>query len=235
MAGAFTGFTKKTIAFYRGLEKHNDQAWFEAHREDYLTQAMEPAQALVLELGPKVQALRPGIGFSPDYNGKGSIKKIHTDRRFNPDRDPYKSWLDIMFWEGPLKAKKDNSIFGLRLTAGELYFFAGLKHFDPKVLKVFRAATADEATGPALAKLAAKLAKQEYTLGGVDGYKQVPRGFAADHPRAELLRHNGMFAMHKEPVSEVVFTPKLSAYALKHFKAMLPLHAWCVDVLTRLD
>jgi uncharacterized protein (TIGR02453 family) len=235
MAETFTGFTPQTIEFYRGLAEHNGQAWFEAHRADYLAHAMAPAQALVLELGPRLQELRPGFQFSPDYNGKGSIKKIHTDRRFNAEREPYKTWLGIFFWEGSLTTKKDNSVVSLRLSGDELMLAAGFKHFAPPVLKAYRAAVADEAAGRELVLLTAKLAKPGYEIGGAGGFAQVPRGFPADHPRAALLKHNAICVMHREPISDVLFSPKLAAHLLKHFQEMLPLHAWCVETASRLN
>ncbi len=235
MAGAFKGFTPQTIQFYRGLSQHNDQTWFEAHREDYLKYAMEPAQSLVLDLGPQLQKLRSGFQFNPDFNGKGSIKKIHADRRFNRDREPYKTWLGVFFWEGPLKTKKDNSVVSLRISPNELRLFAGFKHFEPSVQKAYRAAVADEASGQALEQITVKLAQQGYTIDGAAGFAKVPHGFPADHPRADLLKHDALVAFHSEPLSDVVFSPKLADYALKHFKAMLPLHAWCVDALARIS
>jgi uncharacterized protein (TIGR02453 family) len=131
----FSGFPKETLEFYKGVLKNNTREWFEAHRNDYMQNVIAPAQAFVSEVGPKLQKLSPGVQFSPDYTGKGSIKKIHTDTRFQKDREPLKPYLDIMFWEGPLAAKKDNSVFFLRVQPQSVGIVAGIKGFDKPTLQ----------------------------------------------------------------------------------------------------
>jgi uncharacterized protein (DUF2461 family) len=37
-----TPFTRKTIAFLRSLERHNDRDWFRAHKDDYERHVREP-------------------------------------------------------------------------------------------------------------------------------------------------------------------------------------------------
>src|SRR5687768_9106281 len=96
----FTGFPKEALEFYRGVEKDNTREFFEKHRAEYIEHVIGPAQAFVSEMGPKLQQVSPGVAFNPDYSGKGSIKKIHTDTRFQQGRAPLKTYLDIMFWEG---------------------------------------------------------------------------------------------------------------------------------------
>lgn len=234
MAGNFTGFSKKTIEFYKQLEKHNDQQWFEEHRDDYLEHAMQPAQALVEELGPRLRKLSGGIGFSSDYNGRGSIKKIHTDRRFNPDRDPYKTWLDIIFWEGPFSSIKDNSVLGLRITPVELHFFAGLKHFNKQALKAYRQAVIDSKLGPQLKKATEKVVKAGYELGGTKGYKQTPRGYASEHPNAPFLLHDGLYAVWSGSHPKELFSADFVDFAHGKLKDMYPVHKWCVAALETL-
>src|SRR5687768_6534350 len=134
----FTGFPKVTIEFYKGVAKNNSREWFEKHRSEYMSDVIAPAQAFVNEAGLKLQKISPGVQFSQDYTGKGSIKKIHTDTRFQKDRAPLKPYLDIMFWEGPLAAKKDNSVFFLRIQPHGMGLVAGIKGFDKPTLQAYR-------------------------------------------------------------------------------------------------
>ncbi len=227
----FSGFSKRTLTFLRQLKQHNDKQWFEDHRGDYERHFVAPAQAFVLAMGPRLQGFAPGIGFDPNHTGRGSVKKIFTDQRFAKDRPPFKTWLDVIFWEGPLEAKKDNSVFFFRLLPDLLVLGAGIKGFTPEVLRAYREAVVDGRRGAALGRTLDSLLQHDgYHLGGAS-YKQVPRGFDADHPRAALLRHGGMHVWFETKVPEEVFSEALPDYAYEHYKRLAPLHKWCVKLL----
>ncbi len=233
-ATKFTGFPKQTIEFYQNIARNNNREWFEAHRADFLAYAIAPAQAFVNEVGPKLRLISPGVNFSPNHNGKGSIKKIHQDPRFVKDRAPYKSWLDIMFWEGPIDAKKDNSIFFMRINPQQLILVAGIKEFQRPVVLAYRAALADSKAGKELQGIVAKLEKQGYEVKG-RSLKQHPRGFDKTLPWADLALHEALYSVVDIPHPAELSSPKLVDFALKHWKAMLPLHRWLVGhVLPRL-
>ena len=230
----FSGFPKEAIGFYKGVEKNNTREWFEKHRPEYIEHVVTPAQAFVNEMGPKLQQLSPGVSFSPDYTGKGSIKKIHTDTRFQKDRVPLKPYLDIMFWEGPLAAKKDNSVFFMRLSPQGLGLVTGGKGFDRPTLLAYREALADPQAAKGLQAILAKLEKQGYAIKGAT-LKQTPRGFDKTLPWAGLALHEALFAVIDLPLPVELHSAKLMDVALKHWKAMAPLHTWLVrNVYSRL-
>ena len=54
-----------------------------------------------------------------------------------------------------------------------------------------RDAIADDRTGPELEKLSSSLRRRGWQLGG-ETLKRTPRGYDADHPRTELLRHKSI-------------------------------------------
>jgi uncharacterized protein (TIGR02453 family) len=229
----FYGFSKQTLTFLRQLGKHNNREWFAAHRADYEQHYVLPAQALVMALGPRLRKISPGINYDPNHTGRGSIKKIFTDQRYR-DRPPYKTWLDLIFWEGPLKVKKDNSVLGVRLTPEGLWFFAGLKHFESKVLKAYRSAVDDAQLGPALARAIDQVRRRgDYQFPGPE-YKQVPRGYSADHPRAALLRNAAIYAWRCDRLPSEIYSHALLDYAQARLSDMAPVHKWCVEMLGRL-
>jgi uncharacterized protein (TIGR02453 family) len=228
----FNGFSKQTPTFLRQLASNNNREWFEAHRSDYEQHYVEPAQALVMALGPRLKKLSGGINFDPNHTGRGSIKKIFTDQRYR-DRPPYKTWLDLIFWEGPLKAKKDNSVLGVRLTPAGLWFFAGLKHFDTKVLRAYRQAVDDSKLGPALTRAMTQVEKRGDYRFPEPEYKQVPRGFSAEHPRADLLRMAALYAFRCDKLPKELGSASLVDYAYARLKDMAPVHKWCVKLLGR--
>ncbi len=67
-AKAFQGFTKATVAFFRGLQKNNSKEWFESRREVYDHHVMEPAKAFVVAMGAKLREISPRITAIPRIN-----------------------------------------------------------------------------------------------------------------------------------------------------------------------
>jgi uncharacterized protein (TIGR02453 family) len=230
----FSGFPKEAIEFYRGVEKNNTREWFEQHRDEYIQNVISPAQAFVNEVGPKLKKISAGVSFSQDYTGKGSIKKIHTDSRFVKDRPPLKPYLDIMFWEGPLAAKKDNSVFFIRVTPHGMGLVTGCKGFDRPTLLAYRETLGDPKAVKELQTILGKLEQQGYAIKGAS-LKQVPRGFDKTLPWANLALHEALFAAIDLPLPAELHSEKVVDLCLKHWKAMSPLHLWLVKhVLPRL-
>jgi uncharacterized protein (DUF2461 family) len=64
---------------------------------------------------------------------------------------------------------------------------------DAGQIALFRAATAADDSGRALADLVSSLAADGHEILG-DVMKRVPRGYPADHPRAGLLKHRSLIA-----------------------------------------
>ena len=63
----------------------------------------------------------------------------------------------------------------------------------------------------------------------------VPRGYEAEHPRAELLRYNGLWAHAANAVDPaLITTPKLVDACLEHCRRLAPLHRWLVRVQQQL-
>ena len=109
---SFTGFPPETFAFLAGLEKNNSKEWFEAHRGDYEAYHVGPAKLFVAAIGPRLKAISKTVNAEPRVNG--SIFRINRDVRFSKDKRPYKTTLDLWFWEGD-KRGWDSPGFFLRL------------------------------------------------------------------------------------------------------------------------
>ena len=78
------------------------------------------------------------------------------------------------------------SLDGLRIKAAWWYP-------RPEQIASFRAAAAADESGGELEELVTSLAVDGYEILG-DVMKRVPRGYAAEHPRADLLRHRSLIA-----------------------------------------
>ena len=193
---SFTGFPPETFTFLKGLAKNNSKDWFEKHRNDYEQFHLSPAKAFVEAIAPGLKKISKSINAEPRVNG--SIFRINRDVRFSKDKRPYKTTLDMWFWEGETRGWEAPGFY-LRIMSHGFIAGAGLYGFSPAQLKIFRAAVIDEKSGAALLKM----------VQGLDGLKlgdptrkKVPRGFDADHPRAQFLLCDGGFMppmKHRSP------------------------------------
>ena len=226
---AFDGFPEQTLQFLDELDQNNNRDWFQAHKDDYQQHVLAPTQDLVFALGARLQELSPGIRYDPRANG-GSIMRIYRDLRLSKDKTPYNPNVRVIFWEGPGK-RMENPSFFVRIDPDGVSLYAGIHVFPKPLLSAYREAVIDEALGAELeAAMAAVQEAGGYTLGG-EHYKRVPRGYDADHPRADLLRYNGLWAHTAHAVdAATITTPRLLDACLKHCRNMAPLHRWLVTV-----
>lgn len=165
----FTGFPKEGLAFLRGLALHNEKAWFDAHRADYQAHLLAPAVAFVSTLGPKLRKLSPVVQFEPRVNG--SIFRMNRDIRFSKDKTPYKTHLDLWFWEGGEKGWETTGFF-FRMFPDRLLLGAGMHTFGKPQLDAYRAAVVADKPGKALQVLVAGFTRRP------DGRRRLSHGVA---------------------------------------------------------
>ncbi len=230
MRSDFTGFSLETIRFYYELKLNNDRPWFEENKSRFQSAAIEPAQRFVEAIGERLASLAPGVVADPRINK--SIFRIYRDIRYSKDKRPYKTHLSMIFWEGPLK-KMENPGFYLQINPESLFIGAGLHIFSKTVLETFRESVADDKTGPELETILADLhSNSTYRIGG-EQYKRIPRGFPADHPRADLLRYKGIYAYVETPHPREMFTAEFPDYCFRHYAELAPLHQWMKRLVDR--
>lgn len=224
----FPGFGAGARRFFADLAKHNDRGWFEANRDRYERDVLAPAAALVEDLAPRLAKTWPGLTWGTQRSGAGSIMRIHRDVRFSADKRPYKENLGILLWIGP-GAKMERPGFYFHLAARECFFYAG-SHFLPKpALARYRGAVADGKRGAALERILGRLDAAGLKVMEEPAYKRVPAGYPPDHPRAILLRHDGLGVYTDVSAAEAAdpgLAERLAAVALK----ARPLVDWLVEV-----
>jgi uncharacterized protein (TIGR02453 family) len=227
---AFTGFPPDRLAFLADLAVHNEQAWFAAHKQAYQATLLEPAQAFVSALGERLQTLAPGIHVDPRSDGRGTLMRLARDTRFSDDKTPYKIELSGLFWEGDGQ-KTACPAFGFRLQVDGMDLMAGMFTFAKDALQAFRAAVADEQQGSELARIIDSLrATTGYAVQGAY-YKRVPAGYDPSHPRADLLRYQGLYVHPPRLDVDVVCSATLVDRCVEHFRTMAPVQRWLVKVL----
>jgi len=139
------------------------------------------------------------------------------------------------------RAKMGTPGFGLQITTKQVELVAGQFTFDPGRLAAFRRAVLDDSAGSALSAAAAHLAPPggtpagglaadsasaaPYPLGGRQ-LKRVPRGYDADHPRAEWLKYKGLHVFSPPISLAVAAAPELVDVVMTHFHQMAPIWDW---------
>lgn len=220
----FSGFPPQGIDFLTNLAMNNDRTWFEGHKADYQQFLLEPAQAFVRDLGARLQTISDAIRTDDRANGSGVLMRIHRDTRFSKDRSPYKTNISGMFWAG--EKKTTSPAFGFQLEAAGMALMGGIFKFTPPMLAAYRSAVHEESTGQALVDILATLcATDNYRIEG-EHYKRVPKGFDTNHPRADLLRHDGLYASPPSLAIKDVHSAELVDLCYAHFQKMSPLFHW---------
>jgi uncharacterized protein (TIGR02453 family) len=226
---AFAGFPRKGLEFLEGLANDNTRLYFEIHRDTYQSALLQPAKDFVVALGEELRArVSPAIRAEPRING--SILRINRDTRFSADKRPYKEHVDFWFWEGDGPSRERPGLF-IRLRPATVTLGAGMHRFEPPVLAAYRAAVADEATGRALeSAITEATGLRGVTVGGAQ-YKRVPREFGADHPRADLLRHNALYVSGDWKLPRSVSGPAFVGWAAEKLERMAPVERWLTAAL----
>jgi len=89
-------FSPALFDFFRDLRQNNEKSWFEANRDRYEEDVVEPCKVFVLAMRPHLRDISPHFQAEPRIRG-GSLFRIHANLRFNPDRPPYKEQTGVQF------------------------------------------------------------------------------------------------------------------------------------------
>ncbi|MCW2787503.1 MAG: hypothetical protein JWP74_4020, partial [Marmoricola sp.] len=184
----FQGFPEAALDFYDDLEMDNTRSYWEAHKATYLESVKAPMVALTDALAPEF--------------GTAKIFRPFRDVRFAKDKTPYKINQGAFISAGPACGwYVDISARGVR-TGGGAYDVSSTN------LARIRASIDSEATGKQLEKILEKLRKAGFEIGGTR-LKTTPRGYDADHPRIDLLRHKSLTIGRSYGFEPVIHTPEL--------------------------
>jgi len=221
-ATGFTGFADANARFFRALARNQNRDWFLAHKDEYERGWLQPMKDLLTEVRFTLER-----GY-PCELGEPKVFRIFRDVRFSNDKSPYKTQVAGYV---PVAGPSGRAVgpVALYLHLGlETYVGAGHWIMEPPQLALFRAAVVDERRGGDLAGRLAKLEKAGFTVGSHDALKKVPRGFDAEHPRAELLKRKGLVVEFPSFARELIVSRKLVDYLLAQARRAAPVVEWLV-------
>jgi len=225
----FAGFPREGLTFLADLAENNDRDWFKPRKDTYTRLLVEPAQDFISALGRRLKSISEGIRYDTAANGRGSLMRVYRDIRFSKDKSPYKTNVGIIFWEGE-GAKTERPGYYVHITPGGATVMAGQHHFAKGMLEAYRQAVVDKGLGAEMVEVLQEIAAAgDYAIGGAH-YKRVPRGYPADHPRAEMLKYNALWASAPHISPDVLCSPAIVDVAFEQCLALASLHRWLVRV-----
>jgi uncharacterized protein (TIGR02453 family) len=196
----FQGFPERALIFYEGLEADNSKPYWTDHREVYERDVRAPMLALLAELEEEF--------------GPGKLFRPYRDVRFAKDKTPYKT-------------NAGASVEGLYvgLSADGLFVAGGYYRTAPDQVERLRRAVADDVQGAALERAMAAVRAAGHEVGG-ERLTRAPRGWPADHPRIELLRHKTVVASRGWEPEPWLHTRAVLDRVRASWRAYAPLTAW---------
>jgi uncharacterized protein (TIGR02453 family) len=219
---AFAGFDRDAVQFLHELAANMTKEWFAANKERYEARWVAPMQALLDDV-----AARLAKPYAPVKLGAPKLFRIYRDTRFSKDKSPYKTHVAGVI---PIASNKmgEGGCAAMYMHFGidEEFIGVGTYFFDDKQLAKWRKLVAADKTGAPLAKLVAKLRAAGYPVGGHDDYKKVPKPYADDHPRAELLKMRGLTGGFPAMPKGMLHDAKLADWLVEHGRATAPLVVW---------
>jgi uncharacterized protein (TIGR02453 family) len=219
----FQGFADRDATFFKSLAKHNDREWFQAHKPEFERGWNTPMKLLMSEVRESIDEAYRGLGLD-----EPRLFRIYRDVRFARDKSPYKTELSGMIALRSGKSEAADLPTALFFQVGAERTFAAAGHYmmEKDSLERFRRAVADDKRGRELEKLLAKLDKAGFRADSHEPYKRVPSGYAADHPRAELLKRKGLTVSFPALPKALLTSPKLVKWLSDACEKSLPLIAW---------
>lgn len=219
----FSGFPAQGLSFLAALGT-KDKPWFDANRATYQSDVVAPAKAFVVALGEALaEGSYPHIQAQPKVNG--SMTPINNDLRFSPNASPYKDHLTFKFWEG--ENKKVAPTLWVRLHPVDGVGFAS----GAVLTDLDRWRRGVDANGEPLAAAIATLRSDEEADLAAGGLKRVPKPFAADHPREELLRARGFQVRWITPIPDSIATADFVDDCAAQLEKAVDVHRWLVAEL----
>ena len=203
--GAFPGFPVAALDFYDDLEMDNTKSFWTAHKETYDAAVKAPMTALVAALEPEF--------------GKAKVFRPYRDVRFAKDKTPYKNHQGAFVPSGP------STGWYVEVGAPGVRVGVGFYEASSPRLAAIRQAIDDERRGTELRGIVDALVAEGWVLGG-DRLKTTPRGYDADHPRIDLLRHRSMTLGRSYGFEPFIHTAELLERVRDDWRAAAPFVDW---------
>ncbi len=217
--GQFRGFSRTTFTFLRDLGRHNDKAWFEAHRPIYEQHVLQPLRALVSDIADSMLGIDLSFEVEPAV-GK-TISRIYRDTRFSKDKSPFRDCMWLTF----KRSGQDWSRYipGYFLEINPTWYRYGLGFYDaaPDLMARFRQRIDEDPKS--FLKAVAWFDKQDvFTLEG-ETYKR-PIGQDKPKPVRTWYQCKSFYLSHNCSIDDAILSPEFADQIAEHFTLAAPLY-----------
>lgn len=206
---------KPGLNFLGKLKKNNNKEWFDKNKKEY----DEIRKNIVEFVSTSIKEI---IKFDPTLTGleaKQCMFRINRDVRFSKNKSPYKTNFGLSF----NRDGKSSPFAGyyLHIEPGECFLAGGSYAPMPEHLSAIRQEI--DYNFDEFKKIVGNKEFKKY-FGTLQGEKlsRPPKGYEADNPAVEFLKHKQFLMWHK--FDEKKLTEKdFQKYYLAVFKAMKPM------------
>lgn len=213
---------KALLEFLEALNKNNSKDWMDHHRKQYRSLRGEFIHWL-----DRMDARLAQI--DPDYYptpGRSGINRINNNLLYHPHRPVYKDHFGAGLDKAPGMGD-----FYVQVGIGECLLAGGIWRPGPEKLKKIRQAI--DYDGEVLKGILEKPGFRDM-FGGLyedEKLQRMPKGFEADHPQADLLKHK-TFAVVRPVEAKQVLSPGFEDLVVETYLEMLPFRRYLNRALT---
>ena len=216
MKNTFPGFPKEGMAFLRALKKNNDREWFAPRKSNFEKTVKAPMIELVGALHGEM------MRFAPEYVGEPAkcVYRIYRDTRFSKDKTPYKTYASALFLRRGFDKYSGCAAYYFAVSPDNIEVAGGVYTPDRDVLLTVRQHIAENHKQFRTILSAPKVKR---LLGDLQGEQlsRPPKGFAAEHPAADLVRRKS-FLLDVTLDPKLATTPRLFKELVNRIEAMTP-------------
>jgi uncharacterized protein (TIGR02453 family) len=214
---AMTTIKKSTLDFLKSIKQNNNREWYVLNKSAYI-EAKSDYEVFIQKVIYEI------IDFDPIMKGleaKNCIFRFNRDTRFSNDKSPYKTNFGAFIVRGGKKNADRLAGYYIHLEPGENMLAGGAYMPPAPWLNAIREKIADE---PELFSGIVNAKDFKKYFGQIEGekLKKAPKGFPADHPQIDLLRHKS-FHVVSMVKDDLILSEKFLDHTISAFKAMKPL------------
>lgn len=221
-------FSPASFGFLRALARHNERAWFLAHKADYERHLRQPFLRLIADLAGPLATISPHYRADSRPLG-GSLFRIYRDVRFARDKRPYKEWAGARFFHERFRERQgDTPSFYIHVQPGHCFVGGGLWHPQPAAVKRVRDYLVNN---PVSWKQATRnpAFRRAFTLGG-ESLKRPPQGYDPAHELIEDIKRKDFVCVAPMP-DALLLRADLSRQIIRRFVLAAPMIDWLCGAL----
>lgn len=206
---------KHALQFLAKLKKNNSKEWFDKNKKEY-DELRKEVVVFVTKMIGHIQVFDSSIA---GLEAKQCMFRINRDIRFSKDKSPYKNNFGLSFNAGGKNSGKAG--YYLHIEPGECFIAGGSYAPMPEHLTAIRQEI-DYNFDEFKKILSHKDFKKYFTSLSGEKLARPPKGYDAENPAIEFLKHKSFLMWHK--IDEAQLTDKnFEKYCSGVFKAMQPM------------